>query len=192
MIDGATWFRGAGAPSHLTRVQDALWSNRRLRLQYRRDVDRVVERTVEPYGLVCKAGVWYLLAGIRGETRTYRVSRIEGAELSDETFERPPTFDLRAVWAAQVSRFKDTAPQRVAVKVRVHPEVSAQFNRIVGEQIVERSGDGVVVLDFAACEAAVSPLAAFGSRVEVLEPEDLRHRLADLGRQLAEKYGASG
>src|SRR5262245_18574538 len=77
LIDSATWFKGTRVPSHLARVQDALWSNQRLRMRYRRDVDRVVERIVEPYGLVCKAGTWYLLAGVGGETRTYRVSRIE-------------------------------------------------------------------------------------------------------------------
>lgn len=191
-IDGATWFRSARVPSHLARVQDALWSNRRLRLSYRRDVDRVVERTVEPYGLVCKAGVWYMLAGVRGETRTYRVSRIEGAQLLDETFDRPVGFDLGVAWTAAVGRFRDTAPPRVAVKVRVDPSVSAQFSRIVGEQIVERAGDGVVVLDFPACEAAVSPLAAFGSRVEVLEPDELRQRLAELGSQLSGLYGSRG
>jgi predicted DNA-binding transcriptional regulator YafY len=188
LIDSATWFRGTHVPSHLTRVQDALWSNRRLNLRYRRDVDRVAERTVEPYGLVCKAGTWYMLAGVRGETRTYRVSRIEGAELTDETFERPAGFDLKAVWAAQVGRYRGTAPQRVAVKVRVDPEVSAHFSRIVGDQIVERSGDGVVVLDFPACEAAVSLLAAFGGRIEVLEPQELRDRLGELGLQLSGLY----
>jgi predicted DNA-binding transcriptional regulator YafY len=89
-----------------------------------------------------------------------------------------------------VGRFRGSVPERVAVKVRVDPQVSAQFSRIVGDQIVERSGDGVVTLDFPACEAAVSPLAAFGSRVEVLEPQDLRDRLAELGRQLSGLYAA--
>ncbi|HKW73135.1 MAG TPA: WYL domain-containing protein [Candidatus Dormibacteraeota bacterium] len=192
LIDSATWFRGTRVPSHLTRVQDALWSNRRLLLRYRRDVDRVVERIVEPYGLVCKAGTWYMLAGVRGETRTYRVSRIEGAELTDETFERPKGFDLRAVWAAQVGNFRSTAPQRVSVKVRVDAEVSAQFSHIIGDQIVERPGEGVVVLDFPACEAAVSPLAAFGGRVEVLEPKELRDRLAKIAVELSNLYAVSG
>lgn len=189
LIDSATWFRGTRVPSHLARVQDALWSNRRLLLRYRRDVDRVVERIVEPYGLVCKAGTWYMVAGVGGETRTYRVSRIEGAELTDETFTRPPGFDLRAVWATQVGRFVSGAPPRVAVRVRVAPDVSAQFSRMLGEQIVERPGDGVVVLDFPACEVAVSPLAAFGDKVEVLSPQELRDRLGALGRHLAGMYG---
>ena len=189
LIDGARWFRTVPVPSHLARVQDALWTNRRLRLRYRRDVDRVVERTVEPYGLVCKSGTWYLLAGVAGETRTYRVSRIEGAEPSDETFERPSGFDLRSAWADHVGKFESSAPSRVAVRVRVAAEISEQFTRIVGDHIVERPGNGVVVLDFPACEAAVSPLAAFGRRVEVLEPQELRDRLADIGSQLSGLYG---
>jgi len=188
LIDGERWFRTASVPPHLTRVQDALWLDRRLRLRYRRTLDRVVDRTVEPYGLVCKAGTWYMLAGVNGEPRVYRVSRIEDAEMTDETFERPAGFDLRAAWAAQVGRFKGSGPERLSVKVRVDPDVSGRFARVIGDQIVERSSDGVVVLDFPACEAAVSLLAAFGGAVEVLEPLDLRRRLAEIGSELSSLY----
>lgn len=189
LVDGERWFRTAPVPSHLARIQDALWSDRRLRLRYRRDLDRVVDRTVEPYGLVSKAGTWYLLAGVGGQPRVYRVSRIEDAELTDETFQRPPTFNLRSAWAAQVGRFQGAAPERVSVTVRVDPGVSGQFTRVVGEQIVDRSDGGVAVLNFPACDVAVSLLAAFGGAVEVLEPKDLRERMADIGRQLSTLYG---
>jgi predicted DNA-binding transcriptional regulator YafY len=190
LVDGERWFRTAPVPAHLAHVQDALWSDRRLRLSYRRGLDRVVERTVEPYGLVCKAGTWYLLAGIGGEPRVYRVSRIEDAELTDEVFERPAGFDLRAAWAARVGSFTGAAPtERVAVTVRVDPAVSGQFTRLVGDQVVDRPGGGVAVLDFPACEAAVSVLIGFGGAVEVLDPPDLRERLAEIGRQLSGLYG---
>ena len=188
LVDGERWFRTAPVPPHLARLQDALWSDRRLRLRYRRDLDRVVDRTVEPYGLVSKAGTWYLLAGVGGRPRVYRVSRIEDAEMTEEPFERPPDFDLRSVWAAQVGRFQDGAPEPVLVTVRVDPEVSGQFTRLVGEQIVDRSHRGVAVLELAACDVAVSLLAAFGGAVEVLEPKDLRERLAEIGRQLSALY----
>jgi predicted DNA-binding transcriptional regulator YafY len=189
LIDGERWFRTALVPPHLARVQDALWSDRRLRLRYRRDLDRVVDRTVEPYGLVSKAGTWYLLAGVGGQPRVYRVSRIEDAELTDETFERPPAFHLRSAWAAQVGRFTGAVPERVSVTVRVDPEVSGHFTRVVGEQIVDRSDGGVAVLELPACDAAISLLAAFGGAVEVLDPKDLRERLAEIGRQLSTLYG---
>jgi predicted DNA-binding transcriptional regulator YafY len=72
--------------------------------------------------------------------------------------------------------------------VRVDPEVSGQFTRVIGDQIIDRPGDGVVVLDFPACEAAVTLLAAFGRAVEVLEPPDVRQRLAEIGRELSSLY----
>jgi predicted DNA-binding transcriptional regulator YafY len=162
--------------------------DRRIRLRYRRTLDLVVDRIVEPFGLVCKAGTWYLLAGVQGELRIYRVSRIEDAEMTDETFDRPVDFDLRTAWAAQVGRFKGSGPERVLVRVRVDPDVSGRFTRLIGDQIVHRPSVGVVVLDFPADEAAVSLLSAFGRAVEVLEPQDLRERLAEIGRQLASLY----
>ena len=187
LIDGERWWRSSPVPAHLARVQDALWSDRRLRLHYRRAVDRVVDRTVEPYGLVCKAGVWYLLAGIGGQTRVYRVSRIEGAELLDEAFLRPPDFDLRAAWTSRVSTFRAAPPERVTV--RVDPGVSELFSRVVGERVVDRPEAGVAVLEFPACDAAVGLLTGFGGAVVVLEPASLRERMGQLGRQLADLYG---
>jgi WYL domain len=121
-----------------------------------------------------KAGTWYMLAGVDGKPRVYRVSRIEDAELTDETFERPTGFDLRSTWAAQGARFKGSAPGRVSARVRVDPEVSGQFARVVGDQIVDRSADGVVVLDFPACEAAASVLTAFGAAIGGGPPRPLR------------------
>ena len=190
LIDGDGWFRTAAVPPHLSHVQDALWSDRRLRLRYRRTLDRVVERLVDPYGLVCKAGTWYMLAGVGGETRVYRVSRIEDAEMIDDTFHRPAGFDLESAWAGQVTRFKGTAPERVSVRVRVDPDVSGLFTRVVGDRVTGRSGDGVVVLDFPACDAAATVLTGFGGAVEVLEPDELRRRLRAIGRELASLYGS--
>lgn len=188
LIDGDRWFRGASVPAHLARVQDAVWSNRRLRLTYRRSLDRAVERTVEPYGLVSKAGTWYLLAGIDGRARIYRVSRIDDAQLTDEPFDRPVNFDLGQAWAAQVARFKETLPPPFPVTVRVEPEASDLFTRTFGDRIVGRAADNVAVLDFPASEAAVSMLTTFGDSVEVLDPEEVRARLADIGRRLSALY----
>src|SRR5438132_11149446 len=60
LIDSERWYQTARVPPHLARVQDALWLDRRVRLRYRRSLDRVVERIVGPYGLVAKAGPWDL------------------------------------------------------------------------------------------------------------------------------------
>ena len=170
LIDGDQWARRAPVPAHLARVQDAVWSDRRLRLRYQRGLNDSVERTVEPYGLVSKAGTWYLLAAVDGKPRIYRVSRIEDAEIIDETFARPTGFDLAQAWAAQVKRFKDSLPPHFPVTVRIEPGLSEQFARVLGDRIVERPSD----------------IVAGG--IEVLDPQDVRDRLADIGRQLSALY----
>src|SRR5438093_1189828 len=145
----------------------------------------------------------YLLGGYRTDLTGLTESELEAllafggqgpaagvgdAEISDEPFQRPAGFDLRALWASQVGRFKASGPGHLLVKVRVDAEASGPFARLVGDQIVERLGNGVVVLDFPADQAAVSLLAPFGRSVEVLEPDALRRRPGEIGRQLSSFY----
>jgi predicted DNA-binding transcriptional regulator YafY len=190
LIDGDSWTRSRSAPEHLSRIQDALWSDHRLRLRYRRGEERVVERVVDPYGLVTKRGTWYLLAGVGEGRRVYRVSRIEEAEILPEPFERPPGFHLEAAWAEAVAGFRGT--DLVRVTVRTDPDGAARVARVFGEAVVGRRSDGVLDLEMSSVEGAVCMLAAFGETVEVLSPAAVRERLARIGRALVEKYAGAG
>ncbi len=173
-------------PPHLGSIQDAVWSDRCLALRYRRGDGVVVERTVEPYGLVAKNGVWYLLAHSESGIRTYRVSRVEDAVVTDEAFARPPGFDLEQAWAAHTVDL--VMPDPVAVTVRADPEAASMFFRFAAWHIRERSADGTSVLEFPAEDAAAAFIASFGAVVEVLDPPGVRARLGDIGRELAGLY----
>ncbi|GHH74480.1 hypothetical protein GCM10018793_15810 [Streptomyces sulfonofaciens] len=65
-LDAPGWFREPRTPDLLPVVADAVWGDRRIAARYRRRADGAgdheVVRTLEPYGLVLKAGVWYLCA----------------------------------------------------------------------------------------------------------------------------------
>jgi predicted DNA-binding transcriptional regulator YafY len=173
-------------PSHLGSVQDGVWSDRRLRLRYRRGDGVVVERTVEPYGLVAKNGVWYLLANGETGIRTYRVSRVEDAVVTGDAFTRPPGFDLEREWATHTVDMP--MPTSVTVRVRADPQQASVFYRVAGRHIRERDDDGTAVAEFPAEEAAVSFIASFGAMVEVLDPPAIREHLGRIGRELAGLY----
>ena len=79
-LDAPNWFTEPKAPALLPAVADAVWDDRRITARYR-GRDAVVERTLEPYGLVLKAGVWYLCARV-AEQGAYRVYRIDRANCS--------------------------------------------------------------------------------------------------------------
>src|SRR5205823_8352417 len=73
-------------------IQDAIWQERQLRFAYQRGDDSF-ERVVNPLGLVAKASIWYLVAGVEGDIRSYRVSRVRSAQLCAEPCERPADFE---------------------------------------------------------------------------------------------------
>ena len=58
-----------------------------------------MERELEPYGLVLKAGVWYLCARVAGDGsfRVYRIDRFTAVEAGGERFVRDEEFDLPGV-----------------------------------------------------------------------------------------------
>ena len=78
-LDAAGWFRAGEDVPHLAAIAQCVWDGQRLELDYAR-ADTIVTRTLDPLGLVLKAGVWYLVAASDGQIRTYRVSRARGVE----------------------------------------------------------------------------------------------------------------
>jgi predicted DNA-binding transcriptional regulator YafY len=103
-LDAPGWFQQAEETSQLTVVADAVASSRRLRINYQRG-GTTVSRELAPLGLVVKAGVWYLVAQVASDIRTYRVARIMSAQPLSE-FERPTDFTLTKWWAQTSARFE--------------------------------------------------------------------------------------
>src|SRR5579884_1889373 len=119
-IDATRWSSQEDAIPYLPTLQDAIWQERRLSMTYHRSDDTCVERLVDPLGLVAKGSVWYLVAAVEGEPRTYRVSRVQDARITDEPFVRPADFDLAAYWEQSASDFKANLPRCVLTLLSWH------------------------------------------------------------------------
>src|SRR5262245_48600133 len=70
----------------LATVTTAAAEHRRLTLRHRSRRGDVTERTVDPYGVVCDAGRWYLIGhcSLRSARRMFRLDRVVGADLHDD------------------------------------------------------------------------------------------------------------
>jgi predicted DNA-binding transcriptional regulator YafY len=194
-IDVAGWHPGeSDAVPALPTLQEAIWSERRLRLTYQPTGGEPRERQVDPLGLVARGSTWYLIAAIDGEPRTYRVSRIVEAHLSAEPFVRPPDFDLAAHWEASKASFVGGLPRYVAT-VRVAPEVLPRLGFIGRfartEPAAEPDPDGWtrVAFRFQFAEDAREVLLGFGPNAEVLDPPELQEAIVALARALVEQFG---
>lgn len=182
-LDTPGWFRGAEEVPHLAAVADAVWRQRRVRLRYRRWSDVEVSRTVEPLGLVLKAGLWYLVVRSGEDLRTYRVSRVLDATVLDEGFDRPGGFDLAAFWTDWSERFERRMyPMRVTV--RLTPAGLSRARVLLG-LVASRALDGVeprgdwtaVDLPVESLDHALVDLMRLGADAEVVAPPELRDRV---------------
>ena len=202
LIDPVRW-RGAPGPESpagdLAVFQQAVFTDRRLRLRYRHGRDsRVRSYKLDPYGLVNKAGVWYLVADHRGEPQLFRTDRALSARILDEPVQRRDALELTTVWDALRRRIDDI-PAPLVVTVSVRREVLAKFLRVheadlaaprADGQLSEADGDPereIVELRFRALIAAEA-LLAFGPDVEVLAPDELRQTLARKAAETAALY----
>jgi predicted DNA-binding transcriptional regulator YafY len=180
-LDTRGWFRNEDRVPHLPALASAVWSGCRVRIRYR-EGPRVVQRTVDPLGLVLKGGAWYLIARRSAGMRVYRVSRVAAVRALDDSFERPAGFELTAFWD-EWSRAFEQSRARVDVRVRVSEDVRRY---LPGEQRIQE--DGSVVVAFENLGAAYRELLRFGVDVEVIAPLELRDRVAETGRELASLY----
>lgn len=78
----------------VTRIRQAVFAGRQLRLHYAAAGREPRWRTVHPVGLVTVRGQGYLLATHDGADRTYRLSRVQAARCSTS----PPTAPSRWTW----------------------------------------------------------------------------------------------
>ncbi|UJB41641.1 helix-turn-helix transcriptional regulator [Streptomyces sp. A1-5] len=166
-LDAPRWYHAPQTPELLPVIADAVWDDRRLTARYLR-AGREVARELEPYGLVLKAGVWYLAAraaagppdGVPATPagagfRVYRVDRFTAAQpavpvdgppdgrAAGDTartghFVRDPDFDLPAFWAERAEQFRRSLLREEAV-VRLSPHGVRQLPHVTEPAAAEEA-----------------------------------------------------
>lgn len=196
-IDPANWFQLVEASDLLPLLQQAVWEDRAVSIQYQVVEGKWFNGVVNPYALVAKANIWYLVAEKRpGELRNYRFKRIKTAELTDTHFTRQSDFDLIAYWQDSCRRFEElSAKQFPSYKaiLRVYPDAYWYFPGYLEgryQQIGEPDGEGCVtlVVTFESLGDARMRVLGLGSRVEVLEPDELRAAVLETARAVIAAY----
>lgn len=195
-LDAPGWFHEEEQNPFLGAVAEAVWEQRPIWVRYRRWGGEVT-RTLEPLGLVLKAGVWYLVAQAGGQPRTYRVSRMLELELQDGRFERPEGFDLAEYWRSWSEGFADRL-YRDRATVRLSPRGVVLLPYLLGQGVarmaLEAAGDPdatgwvQVEIPIESVEHAVPALLQLGADAEVLAPQSLRARMAMTVGALARLY----
>ncbi len=189
-IDGAGWQQEPELVEWLPVVQEALWQERKLHINYHRNDGELAERLVDPLGLVAKGRIWYLVANVEGQTRSYRISRIQAAKVADESAERPPDFDLAAFWKESSAQFKANLP-RYCATFRVDPAIVSDMRyagHIERQSSPEADGWITVEVRFDVELEARAYALGFGGQLEVLSPLELRDTVLRLAHDVINRY----
>jgi predicted DNA-binding transcriptional regulator YafY len=193
-LDAPGWYAPSSQVPFLPQVAEAVWNDQVLDVRYRRwKTPTDVQRRLEPYGLVLKAGLWYVVAG--PGPRTYRVDQILSLRAREETFPPPPEFDLARYWQHYTADFLTRLHTGQAV-VRLSPQALPRLapslaQAAAGTGTPEPDGWIRAVLPTESLDDAHRTFLALGTDVEVLEPPELRARLSATAQVLARRYAAT-
>lgn len=196
-LDAPGWYAEHEETPYLAQVADAVWRGRVIEVGYRRwRAPQEVERRLTPYGLVLKAGRWYLVASPAGarEPRTYRVDQILRVTGTAEEAEPPEGFDLAAHWQRTQADFHARLHPEEAV-VRLSARGAARLTgaqaralAATGEPDPELPGWTRAALPIESAALAEAQFLSLGAEAEVLFPPALRDRVRSTLAAMAARY----
>ena len=178
--------RGAppGADRALAVLSAAAQQQRRVHMRYRSSKGEDSERDFDPYGLLYRAGCWYVggHCHLRKGLRSFRLDRMEEVEMLEVPFARPADFDAGAHLDFSIA----TLPRATPVQVLLRTDLKTAMLEL-GEHIglFEPHAEGVL---FKTSTDGVDWMARQLARVsfgfEVREPTRLREALRAHARGL--------
>jgi predicted DNA-binding transcriptional regulator YafY len=192
LVDMPGWRPSKAEETCFPIIQDAVLSGRRLHMVYARGDGATVEREVDPLGLVAKGNLWYLVAAVDEEARTYRVSRVQDAWMLDQPTQRPPDFDLAQFWAKSSQAFVANLP-RYPATLRVHRDWVGRmqswwrYAQVDHIALPDSSGWHVVEVRFEVLEEAAGNVLSFGPFAEVIAPDELNCLVREWAQRVAER-----
>lgn len=186
----------------LNAIHRAIRGTRELEIRYTSLADARPRRTtIRPESLVVYEGAIYIAAhrvpapgrrrgGDDDAIRFYKLDRVADARVSARTFERRPE-RVENLLADSITIYRSTAePRRYRIRVEASRARWAREKPFHPRQRVRELAGGAVMLDIERAwdEELIPQLLALGDMVEVIEPEDVRGRMAEEARKIVDRY----
>lgn len=186
MIDLSSWSRYDQLSKSIRRIKDAIRDRRMIRFLYYTN-EALTERQTEPYQVIFKESNWYLYAfcRLRNDFRLFKLRRMSGLEILDESFEPRPfsVEDLR--WEESYDK-KD----QLEITVLFDPVMKYSVNDIFGVENYEYTDDGRLRVTFIMPSGAWLPgfLLGFGDKAEIVDPPALREKISRMAEDVVKVY----
>ncbi len=180
----------------LSTVAEAWVSQRRLKIEYRSlPAKAAVERIIEPYYIepAAPGHASYVIAHCHrtGKLRTFKIERIESAELTNQSYTVPADFDANEFFGSSWGIVVEGEVQTVKLKIE-----DRELIRLMSEtvwhpsQVLDKKNDGSMVMTLRVTDTVelYSWILGWGEYVEVLEPKELRQEIIDTAKNVVKLY----
>lgn len=178
-----------------TPVVAAVRERRQIRFDYLgRADDAAAKRRVEPWGVACFRGRWYMVGNDveRDATRCFRLSRITGNVKSvgePGAFLVPEGLNLLDHVASFHEQTPEPSPRRATI--RVTPGRAAGVRRSAVQILARKSDGDRMVITYTDPHRLAVWLSGYGADVTVLEPAEVRKEIAVVLADIVAQYGTN-
>lgn len=192
-LDTADWYRAARPTPLLASVARAVLDRQLIAMTYQSWTARR-DWTVEPYGLVLKAGNWYLVANAKQKMCSFNVADILALDVLPDQFEPVAEFDLATWWAESARAFEAQLRPGIAT-LRASP-IGLQRLRLLGSfageavakaEPADDDGWCIVKLPLETIESAAPTLLGIGPEIDVIKPNALRVEITRLAKLVLQR-----
>lgn len=183
LIDLSSWYKDALAPK-IELIRTAIDQGRELEFVYYSPQGESV-RCIEPYYLIFRWSSWYVWGWCkkREDFRLFKLNRMDKTQMSEKSFTK------RIAPVPDLSNEK-IFPGEIKIRALFEKEMKWRLVEEFGPYCFEEQSDGKLLFqaDYTDKEAAISWLLTFGDKVELLEPLEIREKIADIAKRIQERY----
>ena len=186
---------------HLTSVMEAMTENHEIEIEYRKYSSTLAEKlTLRPYAVKENAKRWYIIAYCieRQGLRVYSLDRVTSLKITDKSFTMPKDFDVDEIFATSFGIYlPEGRGQRVFFKTSQKEARYLHDLPLHSSQWVESEDSESVTFGIFVCTKnndgkfyndLIMELCRYGSRIEVLAPDDIRRAVAEELKKAASLY----
>ena len=180
----------------LATVAEAWVSQKQLKIVYRAlSSEKALERVIEPYYIepAAPGHASYVIGycHLKKDLRTFKIERIELAELLDEPYTIPSDFDANEFFGSSWGIVVEGEAETVKLRFE-NPEIMKIMMETVWHpsQKFQKQSDGALImtLNVTDTQEFFSWILGWGEKVKVLEPQEICDRIIETAQALLDIY----
>ncbi|MBE5663344.1 YafY family transcriptional regulator [Staphylococcus sp. SS60] len=185
-MDSNHWNEFRNIDDQVIKFKKAIQNNQVLKVKYINHLGNITEREVEPYQLILKAGQWYgyVYCNLRDDFRLLKLTRVMNIQDSDRKF-------IEKVYKDPLlSTDRIFEKLKMTIKLRVHESIVERLLDFCDYDSFRQENNRYYVVDFPFIDNSYyfGLILSFGDKCEVIEPTEIRNKMKQTIKKMADNY----